>query len=91
VALIDAFNASGPAADDKRRAREILLARLARETDPEGAGYLLTALAQLDPTAEDLSSWPGWAVAPSGYLLAAVRWNSAPAGWLALLGSLPPP
>jgi hypothetical protein len=87
-ALIDAFSASGPTPDDKQRAREVLLARLARETDPGGTGYLLHALAQLDPTASDLSSWPGWAVAPSAYLLAAVRRNSAPTGWLALVRSL---
>ena len=49
------------------------------------------ALTQLDPTADDLSGWPGWAAAPGGYLLAAVRRNSAPAGWLALLRSLAPP
>jgi hypothetical protein len=90
-ALIGAFSASGPTPDDKQRAREVLLARLARETDPEGAGYLLKALAQLDPTVGDLSSWPGWAVAPSVYLLEAVRRNSAPAGWLALVRSLAPP
>lgn len=91
TALIDAFIASGPAADDKQRAREVLLARLARQTDPEGAGYLVGALAQLDPTADDLSSWPRWAFAPGGDLLAAVRRNSSPAGWLALLRSLAPP
>jgi len=90
VALIDAFVASGPAADDKQRARKVLLARLARETDPEGASYLMGALTQLDPTADDLSGWPGWAAAPGGYLLAAVRRNSSPAGWLALLRSLAP-
>ena len=42
-----------PTAEDKRQARDALLALLAHETDGWRAGRLAAGLAQLDPTAED--------------------------------------
>ena len=42
-----------PTAEDRRQAREALLALLAGETDSGGAAVLVGGVAELDPTAED--------------------------------------
>jgi hypothetical protein len=54
------------------------------------SGLMSDALAQLDPTVHDLRTWRAWTAAPTAELLAAVRRNSALAGWVALLPSLSP-
>jgi NACHT domain len=79
-----------PTADELRQARETLLQRLARETRSDVARSLASSLAQLNPTAVDLSSWWAWAVSPTVEMLAAVRRNSTLEEWLEVLPSLSP-
>jgi hypothetical protein len=79
-----------PTAADKRRARDVLLGLLARDTGAPADWLLSDALAQLDPTVHDLRTWRAWTAAPTAELLAAMRRNSALAGWVALLPSLSP-
>ena len=76
-----------PTAEDKRQAREALLGLLARQTSGM-ARRLADAVAQLDPTVRDLTTWRGWAAPPTDALLAAARRNSALAVWLEALPSL---
>ena len=77
-----------PTAKEKRLACEALLKLLAEHADRRGAAQLVSCLAQLNPTVHDLSSWRAWAIAPTIDLLAAARWNSALADWIAALPSL---
>ena len=74
--------------DDKHRARQVLLECLARKTGRQLGDSLKDALAQLDPTVHDLSSWGAWVARPTPELLAAVRRNSPVDQWLAALPSL---
>jgi Domain of unknown function (DUF4062) len=77
----------GPSAQDKRRARHCLLALLAGQASAPAA-RLVDRLAQLDPTASDITTWPTWASPPTRELLAAVRRNSGLAAWLSEIPSL---
>jgi hypothetical protein len=77
-------------ADEMRQASETLLRRLARETRSHVARSLASTLAQLNPTAVDLSSRWAWNVPPTVELLAAVRWNSTLEEWLEVLPSVSP-
>ena len=70
--------------EDKRKTLDGLLGLLARETNSDVARDLIRGIAQLDPTAHDLSSWPTWAASPSRELLAAARRNSALHEWLTI-------
>ena len=77
-----------PTPDDKRQAREVLLRLLASETGSSLAEGLAAGLAELDPTAADLTKVCPSQALPTAELLAAVRQNSALGEWLDALPSL---
>jgi hypothetical protein len=75
---------------EKRQVLDAVLSLLGRETDSAVAAALIRGVAQLDPTARDLSSSRAWAAPPTAELLAEARRNSALDEWLAALPSLSP-
>jgi hypothetical protein len=71
---------------DKRQVLDALLCLLdLEETGSGAAGQLIDGMAQLDPTALDLSRSRRWAALPTRELLAAVRRNSSLDEWLEVL------
>jgi hypothetical protein len=89
-ALIDTLVTLGPTGDSERQARETVLRLLVSGRGISQAGRLISAMAKLDPTADDLITWPAWEARPDADLLAAARRNSALAAWLAALSPLAP-
>jgi hypothetical protein len=71
--------------EEERQTLDGLLGLLERIMDGQVAEDLIGGIAQLHPTARDLSSWRTWATPPSGELLAAARRNSALHDWLTIV------
>jgi hypothetical protein len=80
-----------PTAEEKQRARQALLEQLSSESNRYKAADLAAALAELDPTVNDLRAWAAGAFPPDADVLAAVRRNSTLDEWLAVLPALPSP
>ena len=86
--VIDCVIQLAPTTEDRRDAREALLRLLAHEAVGWCAHRLLSGVAQLDPTVDDLSTWRAWVAPPTAELLAAVRRNSPLTDWIEILPSL---
>lgn len=77
-----------PSAEDKRLIREVVLELLETGLNDRMFESLVPALAQLDPTVHDLTTWRSWGNGPNAELLAAARRNTPLAEWLEALPSL---
>jgi hypothetical protein len=90
IELITGLIQLSPTPRDKNQARKTILRLLRDRTNWPLAARLLDGLAQLDPAARDVRTWPSWEISPTAELLAMVRRNSKLTEWLEAIPSLAP-